>query len=171
MLLLPQPQLLADNYMETIIPLIVLAAVLYQAFTYFRAVYVRRMVMRKKVMDFLDREDASLRLKEFAVHAFCDSVSVKLPLGLMEFRKKRKKNDPSVNKAERKFHESSRKDTSSAFAKQELASIIEMMFTINLMFNKPLFWITCLTAASFKLGRKDASRDFYLDIMQHTNPR
>lgn len=167
MLLLLHPQLLADNYMEIIIPLIVLTIVMYQAYTYFRAVYVRRMVMRKKVLDFLEREDASLRLKDFAVHAFCDSASFRLPLGLMDFRKKRKENDPAIKKAEKKFNEAARKDTSSAFAKQELESIIEMMFTINLMFNKPLFLIACLTAATVKVERKEVSRDFYLDVMQH----
>lgn len=157
--------------MEIMIPLIIVGAVFFQAYLYAKAIYTRRMVMRKRVENFLEREDASKHLKCFAVHAFHDAVSIKLPFGMIGFQKKRKNNDPAVRKAEKKFNEVTRKDVSSAQARQELDSIIEMMFTINLSFNQPLFLLACLGAMTIKVERKDASKDFYLGSMNSMHPR
>ncbi len=157
--------------MEIMIPVLVVGAVFFQAYLYARAVYLRRMVMLDRVMKFLEREDATKHLKSFAVHAFHDSTSFRLPLGLVQFRKKREENDPEVRKAEKKFNEASRKDTSSAQARQELDSLIEMMFTINLSFNKIVFFLACLTMMKVKVERKEVAHDFFVDSMQHLNIR
>ncbi|WP_288430177.1 hypothetical protein [uncultured Pantoea sp.] len=151
--------------MDIIVPIVVVTAVFYQLYLYGRAVYVRRMVMMKKVSDFLEREDASPRLKNLAVSAFHDAISFRLPANLFRFRKKRHDNDPRAVKAERRAKEGLRKDTSSAAALEELESLIEMMYTINLSFNQILFLIAALPHV--RVERKDVSRTFIADSMLH----
>jgi len=155
--------------MEIIIPVIFMSAVFYQLYLYGRAVYMRRMVMMKRVTDFLERTDASTHLKIMAVSAFDDAVSVRLPLHLLGFRRKRQANDPMAKKAEKRARESLRKDKSSALARQELDSLIEMMMTINLSFNKVLFLLACLP--HMRVERKEVSRAFYADSMQQMQTR
>jgi len=151
--------------MEITLPIVIVSLLFYQAYLYGKAVYMRRMVMMKRVTMFLERTDASDQLKMLAATAFVDSLSLKLPFQLVSFRKKRQDNDPGAKRAERRAKENLRKDRSSLHARQELDSLIEMMFTINLSFNKPLVILASLP--HFRVERKPVPKDFYAESFQH----
>ena len=151
--------------MEITIPIVVVGLLFLQAYLYGKAILMRRMVMMKRVTDFLERNDASEQLKKFAVAAFRDAVSFKFPFQLVSYRKKSKENHPAAKRAEKRVRETFRKDKSSIEARQELDELIEMMFVINFSFNKFMIFIAFLPHVKFE--KKPSTRDFYAESYQH----
>ncbi|WP_241648912.1 hypothetical protein [Rosenbergiella collisarenosi] len=152
--------------MNTLLPLFVGVFCLWQCGAYAKAHYVRRMVMLRKVMNFLDREDASIKVKLFASAAFQDAISFRLPAEILNFQLKRASNDKQAKRAERSVKQMIEKDPSSKEAMGELNEIVEMMFQINLSFNRPFIFLLTTLSMLFKIRKEIVTPQKYFDAVK-----
>ncbi|MFW7225993.1 MULTISPECIES: hypothetical protein [unclassified Serratia (in: enterobacteria)] len=65
--------------MNNIIPLLIVFSIIFQIVTFARVVYLRRINMLERVIQYQKRTDATVRMKFLACSAFHETVSIKLP--------------------------------------------------------------------------------------------
>ncbi|HEJ6917428.1 hypothetical protein ACUNDY_19530 [Serratia sp. IR-2025] len=152
--------------METIVPIVIVLAIIVQAFMYARAVFIRRHFMLNRVISFIERPDASIRMKEVAQNAFEDALSVKLPIFMMNFTIRCQDNPEAREELDKIFAEHEKEEALYEDAREELGEIINMMFCINWKFNRIIFeyarWRTsCSSAVPVKIT-EDLAQEQYL---------
>ncbi|ELY5947089.1 hypothetical protein SNN91_001540 [Cronobacter sakazakii] len=147
--------------MGTFIPLFIVGLVFLQAALFARAAYLRRMVMYKRVLAYIERDDASLRLKILVASAFEDTLNFKLPLILAKTVRLHAEKDPRMMKAVTECKCDSDEDTSSLPAKAEADKIISLMFSINFFFNKPLYLLAFLKRVHWVFIKRNAPVELY----------
>ncbi|EPM8445629.1 hypothetical protein ACTR42_004673 [Citrobacter freundii] len=129
--------------METIIPLVIVSLLLWQAVSYARVVFLRRHLMMPAVERFLRREDASKMQKTLAKEAFSDALSPSLPLDMLRAHRmqQRLKSNREMGEKEKEFMAECLEKSS---ANEALSEIIHIMFKLNLKFNTPLHFVCFL---------------------------
>ncbi|MEY8710468.1 hypothetical protein [Mangrovibacter phragmitis] len=134
--------------MEIIIPVVIVFALLWQAVTYARVVFLRRHLMMPLVERFLKRVDASDLQKKLAADAFQDALSVSLPIHLLRAHRAQERDKANLveNVAQKELIEHCMEKTP---ANEALSEIIYMMFKLNLKFNKPLHFISLICRMGF----------------------
>lgn len=137
--------------METIISVLIIGVIFFHVGMYARVAYLRRHLMLGRVMDFLDREDATLWMKDVAHNAFKDTLSLKLPLSMLGSSKLKKENPELAKKIslEVSAFESEAKEHAEAY--NELFEIISMMFKLNFQFNFLLFFYVAIRRCKFSI--------------------
>lgn len=130
-----------EDEMEIIIPVVIVFALLWQAVSYARVVFLRRHLMMPLVERFLKRVDASDLQKKLAADAFQDALSVLLPIHLLRahLAQERDKVNLVEDVEQKEFMAHCMEETP---ANEALSEIIYMMFKLNLKFNKPLHFIS-----------------------------
>ncbi|MCL6745103.1 hypothetical protein [Kosakonia sp. R1.Fl] len=147
--------------MSTFIPLLIVGLVFLQLSLYARAVYLRRMIMLKRVMEYLGREDASLRLKQLVASSFEDTLSFNLPLVLARTWRLQKEEDPRVMATLEECKREEMEDTSSLPAAAEADKIIQMMIRLNLSFNRVLWFASILCNSQAVRVKKTVPIELY----------
>lgn len=134
--------------METVIPLVIVFALLLQAVCYARVVFLRRHLMLPLVERFLKRTDASQVQKKLATDAFQDALSVSLPVNLLRaHRAQGKLNELRDDSEQEEMMAICMEKTA---ANDALSEIIYVMFKLNLKFNTPLHFLCFLLRAEWK---------------------
>ncbi|HCM5084736.1 TPA: hypothetical protein N3K56_003937 [Klebsiella aerogenes] len=151
--------------MDTIIPLIVVGLVFLQVSLYARAAYVRRMIMMKRVLIFLERDDASLRLKQLVSASFEDALEFSLPLSIAKSMRMQRDEDPRMMEVIEECKRDEIEDQSSLSAKNEADRILSLMFKINLMFNRVL-WIFSIVCNARIVVKKNIPVELYKSSSQ-----
>ncbi|EFD6890635.1 TPA: hypothetical protein ROR13_002187 [Escherichia coli] len=129
--------------METIIPLVIVFALLWQAVSYARVVFLRRHLMMPQVERYLARKDASLLQKKLATDAFHDALSFTLPVKILMAHRVQEKNKANKveNSNQKKFMAHCMEKSP---ANEALGEIIHTMFSLNYKFNAPLHLVCYL---------------------------
>lgn len=151
--------------METILPIVIVLTILLQAGMYARAVFLRRQLMLNRVLDFLDRSDATVEMKATAQNAFEDALSVRLPINIMNFSKSCHDNPGMKEEVDRVNVEREREWSSEhlVHSLEELNKIVGIMFYINRKFNKIIYLYVLLRTLSFSVVRdKGNNQEKYL---------
>ncbi|MEG6240436.1 hypothetical protein UXN57_00780 [Enterobacter hormaechei] len=128
--------------METVIPLVIVFALLLQAVSYARVVFLRRHWMMPMVERYVRRPDASPVQKKIATEAFQDALTFSLPLNLLLARRAQEKADRVELPGEKEFLDHCTQKTS---ANEALGEIIQVMLRLNLKFNTPLHLVCLLS--------------------------
>lgn len=135
--------------METVIPLVIVFALLLQAVCYARVVFLRRHLMLPLVERFLKRTDASQVQKRLATDAFQDALSVSLPVNLLRAHRAQGKLN-ALRDDDPENEEMMAICMEKTAANDALSEIIYVMFKLNLKFNTPLHFVCFLFRAEWK---------------------
>lgn len=151
--------------METIVPIVIVLAIIAQAGMYARAVFLRRRLMLDRVINFIERPDASIRMKDVAQNAFEDALWVKLPIHMMNFTRSCHENATKREEVREIVAEYEKEEELYEDAREELGEIINLMFFINWKFNRIIFeyarWRTPRSSSPVKIT-DDQAQERYL---------
>ncbi|HGM5417678.1 TPA: hypothetical protein ACKP1J_002048 [Serratia liquefaciens] len=149
--------------METIVPIVIVLAILAQAALYARAVFLRRQLMLNRVINFIERPDASIRMKEVAQNAFEDALWVKLPIHMLNFTQQCQNDHVVREEVEEAYSEYEKEEKLYEEASVELGEIINLMFFINWKFNRLLFiYARLLSPRSSPVKNEDQAQERYV---------